>query len=249
MNAYRMSVLTVLFIAGVAQAAWADDCSKISVTGSATRQLKPDVAYVTLYVNGDGVLMSDAAKKSDENVEAVLKAVREGRSNIVDIAVTTTDVGEKSSRVWSGDQQNASPRPQVSRQLRIVIPPDTALAYEIIDSAIRAGAILTRESMTHYSGEVRGTVIYGVKDASAVEEELKKEALEDARKQGEKTAQWAGKTLGPLCSVGCQSTTAWSQGMTYGGRSAEYPTKYVSADPSQIEIKASVSTTFELQEK
>ena len=244
-----MSALILLLVVGVAHATWADDCSKISVTGSATKQLAPDVAYITLYVNGDGVLMSDAAKKSDDNVEAVLKAIKEGKTNIIDIAVTIVDVGEKSSRVWSGDQQNASPRPQVSKQLRIAIPPDAALAYEIIDAAIRAGAILTRESMTHYSGEVRGAVIYGVKDGSAVEEELKKDAMEDARKQAEKTAQWAGKSIGPLCSVGCQSVTSWSQGAAFGGKTAEYPTKYLSIDPKQIEIKATISATFELQEK
>ena len=249
MNAYRMGVLTALLIAGVAHAGWADDCHKISVTGSATRQLKPDVAYITLFVNGEGVLMSDAAKKSDDNVEAVLKAVKEGRTNIIDIAVTTVDVGEKSSRVWSGDSQNAPPRPQVSRQLRIVIPPDLTLAYEIIDAAIRAGAILTRDSMTHYSGEVSGTVVYGVQDGAAIEEELKKDALEDARKQAEKTAQLAGKSVGPLCSIGCQSTATWPQGMVFGGKTTGYPTQYVGTDSKQIEIKTTISTTFELQDK
>ncbi len=248
MNAYRMTVLIALLIAGIAHTTWADDCSKISVSGSATKQLKPDVAYITLYVNGDGVLMSDAAKKADDNVETVLKAVKEGRTNIIDIAVTTIDVGEKSSRTWSSDQQSTPPRPQVSKRLMIAIPPDSTLAYEIIDAAIRAGAILARDSMTHYSGEVRGTVVYGVRDGAAIEEELNKDAFADARKEAEKTAQYAGKSVGPLCSIGCQSTTLWSQRMVFGEKATEYPTKYLSTDSKQIEIKATVLATFELQD-
>jgi len=248
MNTCRMSIVTILLVSGLAHAAWADDCHKISVTGSAAKQLKPDVAYITLYVNGEGVLMSDAAKKSDENVEAVLKAVREGRTNIIDVIVTTIDVGEKSARNWSSDQQGAPPRPQVSKQVRIVIPPEPPLAYAIIDAAIRTGAVLTRDSI-RYSSEVRGTVVYGVRDGEKIEEELKKDALEDARKQAEKTAQLAGKGVGPLCSVGCQSTSSWPSSVIFDRETANYPTKYLSIDPQQIEIKTSLSVTFELQDK
>jgi uncharacterized protein YggE len=249
MNAYKSGIWSVILAGALAGAAWAEDCSKVSVTGTATRQLKPDVAYVTVFINGDGILMSDAAKKADENGESVIKAVKEGRTNIIDITVKTVDVGEKSSRTWSADQQSAPPKPQVTRQIRITIPPEPALAYEIIDAAIRSGAILTRDSMTHYSSEVRGVVVYGVQGGEAIEEELKKDALEDARKQAEKTSRWAEKSVGPVCSIGCQSITTWPQSMVLGGKTMDYPTKYLGTDPEQIEIKTTMSATFELQEK
>ena len=83
-----------------------------------------------------------------------------------------------------------------------------------------------------------------------IEDELKKSALDDARKQAEKTALWAGKTVGPLCSIGCQSltTTDWPQSINFGGNKSDYPTRYLGTDPDKIEIKATVSASFDLQE-
>lgn len=241
-----MKVLPVLLalglmVAGSAQAACENT---VSVSGSSQLEKAPDIAYIVLYVKGDGILMTDAVKNAEQKAEEVIKAIRQDRPQVMDVKNTTAELGEKRNQYYSSSDKDESPRPQVVQRLMVSIPPVPSLAYEIIDAALRAGAVMTIPSSTHYSGEINSVVVYGLQNAKDVEEEAKTLAFEDAKKNAESSAALAGRKLGAVNSVNCQSVQGFSQQMYFSGRKADFPTKYISISPDKIDINGSVTVTY-----
>ena len=118
-----------------------EDCDKVTATGKATVNKKPDVAYITLYCRGEGMLLSDAIKDAEVKSETIKKTILESyEDKIKETDIIELKVGDKESRYSSRSEGTA--RPQVVKQIRLTISPDPDLAYQIIDTAIRAGALM-----------------------------------------------------------------------------------------------------------
>jgi len=130
--------------------------------------------------------------------------------------------------------------------MRITIPPDPILAQQIIDTAIRDGAVMQIPSSTHYSGELHSIVIYGLLDASAAVDEAKKKAFEDAKTKAQELAALAGKKIGDVVSISCGRSITFPGRMYISGRQVDFPTEYVGIDPNKIDISYSLSVTFQL---
>ena len=243
-----VSILAMVLAIGalLSQGVMGAEENKISVSGSAKIERKPDVAYITLYIKGDGILMVDAVSKAKEKTEAIQKAIRENHKGIKDIEIIDIEIGEKGSRYWSSEKKDEPPRPQVVKRMRITISPDPALAQQIIDTAIRKDAIMKIPSSSHYSGEIHSVVIYGLLDASAAEDEAKKKALEDARNKAQKMAALIGKKTGDIVSIGCGSSAFFPRHIYISGRQADFPTKNIGINSNKIDISYSLKITFEL---
>lgn len=220
----------------------------VSVSGASQLEKAPDIAYIVLYVKGDGILMTDAVKNAAQKADEVIKAIRLDRPQVLDVKSETSEIGEKRNQYYSSADKDESPRPQVVQRLMVSIPPIPSLAYEIIDAALRAGAVMSIPSSTHYSGEINSVVVYGVQNAKDVEEEAKKLAFEDAKKNAEASAALAGRKLGIVNSVNCQSVQGFSQQVYFSGRKAQFPTKYIGISPEKIEINGSVTVTYNFAE-
>jgi len=243
-----VSILTMALALGClfSQAVMGTEENTISTTGTADIERKPDIAYVTLYIKGDGILMEDAIKRAREKSETIQKTLKENYKGIKEVEITDIEIGEKGSKYWSSEKEDEPPRPQVTKRMRISIPPDPILAYQIIDTAIREGAVMQIPSSTHYSGEIRSIVIYGLLDASATEDEAKKKAFEDAKTKAQEMGALAGKKIGEVVSIGCGRNVTFPGGMYLSGRKVDFPTEYIGIDPNKIDISYSLSVTFEL---
>jgi uncharacterized protein YggE len=242
------SIFTMALALGClfSQVAMGTEENTISTTGTADIERKPDISYVTLYVKGDGILMADAIKRAREKSEAIQKAIKENHKGIKEVEITDIEIGEKGSRYWSSEKEDEPPRPQVTKRMRITIPPDQILAHQIIDTAIREGAVMQIPSSTHYSGELHSIVIYGLLDASAAEDEAKKKAFEDAKTKAQEMAALASKKIGDVVSISCGRSITFPGRMYISGRQADFPTEYVGIDPNKIDISYSLSVTFQL---
>ena len=54
------------------------DCDNgLKVTGKASESVNPDIAYITVYAQANGLLMEDAVKKANSLVNEINEAVRE----------------------------------------------------------------------------------------------------------------------------------------------------------------------------
>jgi uncharacterized protein YggE len=137
-------------------------------------------------------------------------------------------------------------RPEMTKRIRITIPPDRDLALSIIDAAIREGAVLKSPSTVRFGGEVDTAIVFGLTESDSIADEVRKKAFDDAKVKAEKLSALTGRKLGRISSVGCDGGDVEHQIYTFG-RKEDYPTKYISGDPSHVEVTASISVSFELQ--
>lgn len=244
----RMTTATAVCISllSACTIAFGSSDREVQVTGSAQESFAPDIAYVTVFVTGEGILSVDAARDASDQVEAVVKAIKELDDQPPDVETSDVSVGDKQSVVWSSQNQTDSPRPQVTKRIRITIPPDAELAYPIIDAAIRAGAVLNLKSRPGYLGEVKSTVVYGLKDNPERTNALRTKAFEEATQRAKELADLAGKSLGSVISLNSCGAVSSSRRIYTSGRSQTFPVEHVGVDSKGIGLSASVSATFEL---
>lgn len=244
-----LTVAVLAFFLQLSHVGLAQEKNTITVTGTAKVEAKADIAYITLYIKADGILMVDAVKNAKQKVEQIQKALKEKHKEIKNIEVVDIEIGEKSTEYWSGEQKEEPPRPEVVKRMRITIAPDPALAHQVIDTGIRAGAIMQIPQSIYYSDEIRSVVLYGLLDASKREDEARKKALEDAEKNAKATAELVGKKIGDVVSVGCALGYAWPQPIRIMGCEADFPVKHFGVNPEKIEIAHSLTVTYELLKK
>ncbi len=219
----------------------------VSVSGSAEEVVAADAAYVTLYAQADGILMVDAVERADKMVEEITSAAMSGTDVIRSISVTDISLGERMQQRWGPDSQQESPRPQVARRIRITCEPKSLEIYEVIDNAIRAGALMSIPSQTHFSDDLRSVVVYGSENNSEVVDRVRRSAMSDARIEALKVAELAGKSVGDVVSIGCSGSSG-SFPIRVMGRRPDFPAEYLGMDPDGITIRSSLAVTFELIE-
>jgi len=216
----------------------------ITVNGYANVHAKPDVAYITLYVKSGGILMTDAANKAAQTAADLEKTLREKHKQISDIAITSVSVGSKQGDFSFSDQKNESPSPEVTK--RITLPPDQELIYGVLDTGIRAGAIMQNQTSIRFEGDMNSIVVYSHKDSTEFENQARAKALEDARQNAEKTATLIGRKVGEIVSVGSMNNTSWPAEFLMMGRQADLPAKFTSVDPSSVDVPCMLTITYEL---
>ncbi len=245
----KSTVMTVALASVLALSAYAGEGEHtISVTGKAEESAKPDAAYITVYAQADGILMVDAVKKVSTLVAEITSAVHTESNTVKSITVVDVALGEKQTEYWRSDQKPESPRPQVARRLRITCEPSPNGIYEVIDKAIRAGALMQIPSRTSYSDDIRSVVIYGLEQSAEVDERARQAAMNDAKAEAKKLAALAGKSVGDVVTIGCSGSSRFNFPMRVMGRTPDFPTEHVGTNPEEITISHSVSVTFELKD-
>ncbi|MDA3798206.1 MAG: SIMPL domain-containing protein [Kiritimatiellae bacterium] len=226
----------------------ADSEQTVSVMGKAEETVKPDAAYVTVYAQADGILMVDAVKKVGKLVDEITSAVSAQSNIVTDIKVTDVALGEKQTRYYSSDQDQKSPSPQITRRLRIRCKPDAEGIYEVIDKAIRAGALMQTPSSIRYSDDIRSVVIYGLEQSAEVVDRVRKSAMANAKAEAKKSASYAEKSVGKVVKIGCSGSSNFNFPMRFMGQQADFPTEYIGSNSEEITISHAVSVTFELKD-
>jgi uncharacterized protein YggE len=81
----------------------------ISVNGDALVVRKPDLAYITLFIQSDGILLEDAVKEGAGKVDQIQRALRETYAEIRDIQIKDIHVGEVKPTIGFGlrDKSNS----------------------------------------------------------------------------------------------------------------------------------------------
>jgi uncharacterized protein YggE len=221
------------------------EVNTLTVSGNGKIDRKPDVAFVTLYIYGDGILMTDVAKRAKDKSDAMQKAIRTNHKNIKSIDVADIQIGEKLNEMWGPEMKNEPARPEMIKRIRITLPPDMDLALSVIDTAIREGAVMKAPSNVRFGGEVDTVVVFGLSESEAIRDEVGKKAFEHARENAQKAASLAGRKIGKISSVGCGGGDSEQHIYTFG-RKEDYPTQYISVNPERVEVTSTVTLTFEL---
>jgi hypothetical protein len=139
-------------------------------TGDAILTRIPDVAYVTLYVKAESILLEDAVREAASKTEQVLRALRDTYgADIEDIEVKDVHAGEgKSAMGLMRDKSNPS-RPEMVKGLLVVLPAKQELAVKIVDSACRMGCLMTNPVGMPGLGGPQSVILYGLAEPEEAE--------------------------------------------------------------------------------
>jgi uncharacterized protein YggE len=213
------------------------DTRTVSIHTQASAYSPADVAFVDLYVRADGMLLADAIAESRLKTEKIVEAIRKG-GEVTNVIVTDIQVGSVKQFGL-----NASPKPEVVRNILVTIPPSPEMGVRIFDIGVRLGASLHAPSF----GDPPTGVLFGLIKADDTEEAATKSALEEARRRAELTAGLMGKRVGQIARLTHTPTMGVGENMVAGRKtSSKFPTRFLGASPDRIQVTASLTVEFEL---
>lgn len=237
-----LCLVILCFLFGAAAFSETDD-NTITLPGIAKFEVKPDIAFIKLFVCGKGILLVDSEKSAKETINQIEKELKAFEKNISALQISDYSVGENQQRVWSSDRDN-EPRPEIIKQLLITCEPNPEIIYQIIDKAIRNGAVLNIQTNISYSGDIKSSVIYGISKSDEIEKKLINEIIIDCRNKASLIAAEFGKKIKEIVKIAdCGSSNAYR----IYGRQTDIPSDYFSADPLKIVVNKSLNITFKFE--
>ena len=184
---------TLAFLAAMAAAtatlpAHAEE-RRISVSGTGTALVAPDMATITLGVTNQDAQASVAMQATSDAVTQILKRLDEMGLEARD--VQTRDLSL--SPVWSGRSNSSNEPPKItgftaSNRVSVRVR-DLDNLGQIMDAVIKEGA------------NDFGSLSFGVQEPKPLEAEARAKAVADATEKAQQLAQASGVTLGPVLSI------------------------------------------------
>ncbi len=237
------AVLAALALGALAQtAAPTPPLRTINVTGTATRQVAPDLALVILAVQTQAPTVARATQANNQTANAVTQAIT--RLNIPRLTLRTLgyDVQPIYEQPQPGRPAPSPPRIiayQVVNRLQVRVPDANPAQLSdavsrVIDAALTAGANRV------------DSVQFTLENESLASREVMAEAARNARDTALALAGAAGVQLGPLVTL---STTSYQPPVPlYAARAASL--EAAAAPPimaGELTIQATVTTVYEIR--
>jgi uncharacterized protein YggE len=167
----------------------------ITVVGTGTNSVKPDIARASIGVETQGETVSEAVEANAETMEAILDALEEAGIDPEDIQTTNYSVHmerypEPMPRAISSEpgEDEALPQYRVSNMVTITIR-DLEGTSGVLDAAIAAGA-----------NNIWG-VTFSLEDMSEAQAGARADAIGDAEARASALAELGGVELGPVMSI------------------------------------------------
>ena len=132
----------------------------------------------------------------------------------------------------------------MTQLVTVTLPPDETLAADILDIAIRKGAIPFCSDRT----ELRGAVYYGVDNTEAAEEQLYQEAAAKLRKKAELLANSMERKVVLLRDIRSSTDRSSCNTAKFQGIQCILPAPVCSSDPNKVRISMDFAAIFEISE-
>jgi uncharacterized protein YggE len=219
----------------------------ITVTGDVVITRKPDVAYVTLYVRADGILLEDAIREAASKAEQVLGALRDTYgADIKDIQIKDVHAGEgKPAMGLMRDKSNPS-RPELVKGLLVVLPAKQDLAVKIVDAACRMGCLMTNPVGTPGLVGPQSVILYGLAEPEEAEQEATALAVAEAKDKASRISKMLEKRLGTVRHISAMVFHSPEDFMRRRRTPLLGRESYLSASVEQVEVPGKVTVGFEL---
>lgn len=226
------SALTGCAPAATAPAAAQNPPSRtISVSGTGSVTITPDIAYITIGVHTEGANVTEALASNTQQAKTVSDALTGLGVDAKDIQTTAFNVYPMQNYGPSGEMLDL--KYVVDNSVYITVR-DLNKMGEILSTVVGSGA-------NNISG-----IQFDVADRSKAETEARQKAVNDARAQAEELAAAAGVKLGKIqylsASVNSSTATQYSLKSDAIGVGGSVP---VSA--GQLVVSAYASATYELE--
>jgi uncharacterized protein YggE len=229
---YALLAGAALAVAGCAGSAQPGDVRNLSVTGTGSAFLTPDVVIVTLGVQTQGTSIGDTVAANNQTAAQVIQAVTAMGVIPEDVQTTYFSVSTQPKYDEFGNP-TSDVTYWVDNTVTVTLR-DTAQLGTLLQNALASGA-----------NSVQG-VTYTVDDPDAALSGARADAMADARRQAEQLAGDAGVALGDILSVS-ESTSNGPQFSGAGGGKGAEAASQVPTAPGTLEYQVTLSVTFGLR--
>jgi uncharacterized protein len=230
------SAFAALMLAGSLGLAHADDARRsVSVNGEAFASAKPDLVYITIGVESAGKDARDVLAANSKSTGDVIAALKGDGIDGKDLQTSSfsvrPNIDRSQSALSSVDNTPVINGYTVSNTVNVTLH-DLPRLGDILDKAVTAGA-----------NSIDG-VQFDVSNQSALLDDARKAAFEDARRKAAIYASASGLKLGRLIEL--SESTGARNGVLY--RAKTMATAAVPVESGESTMSVSVSARFELDE-
>jgi len=207
----------------------------LSVNGTGTVYLTPDVAYIYIGVHTEDPDIAESVARNNAQAQRVVDALRNS-------GIAAKDIQTSNFSVWASQQYDpATGQPSgttyvVDNTVYVTVRDLTKLG-ELLDTAIGAGA------------NNINSIQFDVSDKTAAQMEARQKAVESANSLADELAGVAGVTLGDIQTISYmdyQPMPYYGYGMG-GGGGAAVSAEAAPINPGQIAVSVNVSIVYEIK--
>lgn len=230
-----MRILSSLFLAASLSAltvgAALADPGTLTVTGTATVEVVPDMATVSLGVTTSGATAGAALSANSAAVAAVIDRLKAAGIAAEDIQTSNLSVNPNWVMNASGTASEVQGYVAMNMvSLRIRAMDKTG---EVLDAAVADGA------------NALNGLYFSLQDSRSAEDEARRRAVADAKSRATLLAEAAGATLGPILSI---TEGGMAPPMPGGIYKLDAATAAVPVEAGSVGVTASVTLVYQLGE-
>lgn len=221
-----------LVLSACGPAAASGDSRSLSVSGSGTVSLTPDIAYVYIGVHTESPDIAQALADNNAQAQAVVDALK-------NMGVAAEDIQTNSFNVYSSQKYD----PMSGQQNGYTYMVDNSL-YVTVRDLSHLGSLLN--TVVGSGANNINSIQFDVADKTAALEQARQKAMENASSLAAELAQTAGLSLGEIQSISYTEASPYPYyGMGGGGSSA--PNATVPIQVGQLQISVTVSVSYAIR--
>jgi uncharacterized protein len=206
----------------------------VSVSGSGTAHLVPDIAYIYVGVHTELPSAAEAVEQNNEQTQTMIEALR-------DFGIEARDIRTTNFSIWPQERYDpltGTPTGQktyvVDNTVYVTVR-DLDQLGELLDTVIAAGA------------NTVNSVQFDVADKDKALKDARAEAVKDAKAKAEELADAAGVKVGEVLTINFQDSVAYPVFDGKGGGGGAAMEAAVPIQPGQLTFTVSVNVTYAIK--
>jgi uncharacterized protein YggE len=201
----------------------------LTVNGSGTVSLTPDIAYIYVGVNTEDPDISQAVSQNNAQAQTLVDALKS-------MGIAAEDIQTSNFSVYS----NSKTDPMTGQASSYIYMVNNTV-YVTVRDLSKLGAVLN--TAVSAGANNINSVTFDVADKTAAQAQARQKAMDNAASLAGELAQTAKLTLGDIQTISYSEYTP-SPYYGIGGGGASAPNASVPIQPGQLQISVSVSVTY-----
>jgi len=206
----------------------------ISVSGSGTAYLVPDIAYIYVGVHTEQATASEAVTENNAQTQKMIKA-------LTDFGIDAKDIRTTNFSIWPMDKYDPLSGTPTGEKVYSV---DNTV-YVTVREIDKLGDLL--DTVVGAGANTVNSIQFDVADKDAALKQARADAVKNAGVQAQELADAAGVKLGDIQSIGFYDSAPYPVFDGKGGGGAAVEAAAVPVQPGQLTFTVTVNVTYELK--
>ena len=203
----------------------------LSVTGTGTANLAPDIAYVNIGVHTENQTAADAVAENNTQTQKVVQALTDFGIDAKDIRTTNFSIYPMDKYDPATGQPTGQKTYAVDNTVNVTVR-DMSQLGDLLDTVVQAGA------------NTVNSIQFDVADKDKALAPARDAAVKDANAKAQELASSAGVQLGELISVSYTDTPVYPLYDARGAGGAAEQAASVPIQPGQLTFTVTVNETY-----